>query len=57
MYARFQERSGRHHALACFHQRRGRHDEALALWAEILKGGKRDQTFPGFDFFVNALLQ
>lgn len=50
------EKVSRFHAMALLQQRQGQHDEALAIWVEIIKGQKNDVHFPGIDFIISALL-
>ena len=49
------ERLGRHHAVGLLLQRDGKHEAALEIWAELAKGGRQDDTFPGLEFLVKAI--
>ena len=48
---------GRHHAVGLLRQREGRHEAALEVWAELVKGETTDDSFPGLEFFVKAIMR
>lgn len=53
----FLERLGRHHAVGLLLQRDGKHEAALEVWAELAKGERKDETFPGLEFLVKAIMR
>ena len=53
----FLERLGRHHAVGLLLQRDGKHEAALEVWVELAKGERQDDTFPGLEFLVKAIMR
>ena len=51
------ERLGRHHAVGLLLQRDGKHEAALEVWAALAKGDRKDDTFPGLEFLVKAIMR
>jgi hypothetical protein len=52
------ERHSRHHAVGLIYQREGKHEQALEVWVELMKGDRdKDDTFPGLAFLVKAIVQ
>jgi hypothetical protein len=44
-----------YHALALLHQHAHDHDKALKVWAKIISGEYKDDSFRGLEFFVECL--
>ncbi|XP_069694581.1 transforming growth factor-beta receptor-associated protein 1-like isoform X2 [Periplaneta americana] len=44
-----------YHALALLHRQARDHEKALKVWAKIISGEYKDDTFHGLDFFVECL--
>lgn len=49
------EKSKCYHALALLHRHARDHDKALKVWAKIITGEYKDDSFHGLEFFVECL--
>jgi elongation factor P--beta-lysine ligase len=49
------EKSKCYHALALLHRHAHDHDKALKVWAKIISGQYKDDSFHGLEFFVECL--
>ena len=49
------EKSKCYHALALLHRHARDHDRALKVWAKIISGEYKDDSFHGLEFFVECL--
>ena len=49
------EKSKCYHALALLHRHAHDHDRALKVWAKIISGEYKDDSFHGLEFFVECL--